>query len=188
MPRSRAWPGPRIRTSVPSNAMMPPSGAYTPARILMSVLFPAPFSPSRACTSAAPTEKSTPLRACTPPKRLSMPRMCRRSAIGMPDARAGRVQGPEQVRVGEGLGDQRLDVVQVDQLQEGQAAELAAVHERDAPLGEPEQGALHGHLLDVRIADAGSGVEARAREEHDVGVQRTERRYGRLADEGACGL
>src|SRR6476620_10495540 len=41
--------------------------------ILISVLLPAPFSPSRACTSPVRTSKSTSSRATTPGKALRMP-------------------------------------------------------------------------------------------------------------------
>src|SRR4051794_32886295 len=41
--------------------------------ILISVLLPAPFSPSRACTSPVRTSKSTSSRATTPGKILRMP-------------------------------------------------------------------------------------------------------------------
>src|SRR6185503_20254732 len=41
----------------------------------MSVVFPAPFSPSSACTSPGASVKSTPRSASTSPKRRLMPRM-----------------------------------------------------------------------------------------------------------------
>ena len=43
-------PGRRPR---PRSRISPASGAWTPARILISVDLPAPFSPSSACTSPA---------------------------------------------------------------------------------------------------------------------------------------
>ena len=44
------WPGDR---AAPSSRIVPSSGRTAPARIWMKVLLPAPFSPSRACTSPA---------------------------------------------------------------------------------------------------------------------------------------
>ena len=52
----------------------PPSGASTPDRILIRVLFPEPFSPTRLWISAAWIVKLTSINARTPPKRLLMPR------------------------------------------------------------------------------------------------------------------
>ncbi len=55
-PRCRArgpGPGPWIWIGSPSSKIVPPSGWWTPARILTSVLLPAPFSPTRAWTSPA---------------------------------------------------------------------------------------------------------------------------------------
>src|SRR5215211_3964469 len=46
----------------------------------MSVDLPAPFSPASATTSPAAISKSTPLSARTPPKRFSIPRICKTGA------------------------------------------------------------------------------------------------------------
>ena len=51
MPRSFASLGLLILTSLPFFLMTPCSGWYRPNRTLMRVDLPAPFSPSRACTS-----------------------------------------------------------------------------------------------------------------------------------------
>ena len=40
-----------IATSLPSSWITPASGVMAPASVLISVLFPAPFSPIKACTS-----------------------------------------------------------------------------------------------------------------------------------------
>src|SRR5712692_630333 len=52
-PASRAAAGPCSTTSSPSIRSRPLSGRYTPPRIFTSVDFPAPFSPTSACTSPA---------------------------------------------------------------------------------------------------------------------------------------
>ena len=53
MPSDRAWAGPWRTVSTPSSRIDPLSGWWTPARILTSVLLPAPFSPTSAWTSPA---------------------------------------------------------------------------------------------------------------------------------------
>src|SRR6187455_2131195 len=60
-----------------------------------SVLFPAPFSPSRACTSPGAASKSTPSFATTPGKRFVIPRI----------ETAGEAPGsPAPLSSGTGLG------------------------------------------------------------------------------------
>src|SRR5579859_5150503 len=59
--------------SSPLSLMVPEFFECTPVRILMSVDFPAPFSPMRACTSPFRRWKSTPSRALTPGKLLEIP-------------------------------------------------------------------------------------------------------------------
>src|SRR5918999_1667152 len=51
MPRVWACPGPLSATAWPSTRIVPSSGWMAPARIFISVLLPAPFSPTRASTS-----------------------------------------------------------------------------------------------------------------------------------------
>src|SRR6266851_1818138 len=51
----------------------PASGRYSPARMLMSVVLPAPFSPSSAWTSPQRARKWTAVFATTPGKALSIP-------------------------------------------------------------------------------------------------------------------
>src|SRR6266550_7156731 len=58
--------------------MAPASSGWTPARILMSVDLPAPFSPSSATISPALTSIPPSTSACVPPKRFDTPRMERR--------------------------------------------------------------------------------------------------------------
>src|SRR2546422_81102 len=52
----------------PSHSTRPASGRWTPARTLISVDLPAPFWPSRQCTSPARTSSATPSSARTPGK------------------------------------------------------------------------------------------------------------------------
>src|SRR5438552_18776989 len=93
-------------------------------RMFDSVLFPAPFSPSSACTSPAAASKSTESFASTPGKRFVMPRI--ETAGETPEAPASLPAGTEiGARCPTGLGwrdfgdgpdyslHQRLDGVQV---------------------------------------------------------------------------
>src|SRR5712692_10389941 len=73
MPRAWACVGERSSTTSPPTFTTPASGLWMPARIFTSVLLPAPFSPTNACTSPGNRRKSTPCRACTPPKCLAIP-------------------------------------------------------------------------------------------------------------------
>src|SRR5688572_9287633 len=75
MPRARAAAGliwPRA-TSARAICSEPASARSAPVMILMSVDFPAPFSPASACTSPAARSNDTPLSACTPAKDLWTP-------------------------------------------------------------------------------------------------------------------
>src|SRR5437763_4277526 len=65
--------------SSPSRTSRPASGRWTPARIFTSVDLPAPFSPTRPCTSPAKSAMSPSSRACTAPKLFSA---CSRTSTG----------------------------------------------------------------------------------------------------------
>src|SRR5947209_10362789 len=73
MPRAWACVGERSSTTSPPTFITPASGWWIPARIFTSVLLPAPFSPTSACTSPGNRLKSTPRKACTPLKYLAIP-------------------------------------------------------------------------------------------------------------------
>ena len=68
----------RISTRRPSSSIVPESGRTMPPSTLISVDFPAPFSPSRAWISPARSAKSTASRAVTPPNRFVIPRSASR--------------------------------------------------------------------------------------------------------------
>src|SRR4029077_5171251 len=74
---SRALP---MRTTRPSTRISPASGCSTPVMILMSVVFPAPFSPSSAWISPASSLSETSSSAWMGPKRFEMPRISRTAA------------------------------------------------------------------------------------------------------------
>src|SRR5258707_3091899 len=68
MPAPCASRAERKRVSRPSSRRRPENSGCTPAMIFISVLFPAPFSPTRPWISPAYSAKSTPRSASTPPK------------------------------------------------------------------------------------------------------------------------
>src|SRR4030042_5270039 len=78
IPALRLSRGPAGANRLPSSQMAPPSGLTAPLNILIRVLFPAPFSPSRAWASPGRRSKSTSSRAQVAPKFLEI-RSMRRS-------------------------------------------------------------------------------------------------------------
>src|SRR6478672_3717383 len=66
IPRRRAASGSCLAARPPPTSRRPSSGAIAPARILISVDLPAPFSPTIAWTSPASTSNDTPRRARMP--------------------------------------------------------------------------------------------------------------------------
>src|ERR1051326_643170 len=80
-PCSMAALGECILSRCPTMLIWPSSGRYSPARMLISVVLPAPFSPSRACTSPHRAAKSMPVLAATPGKALSMRRISTAKAL-----------------------------------------------------------------------------------------------------------
>src|SRR5262249_52406408 len=89
-----ACAGDLTRASAPSIRIVPVSRRRTPVRILTSVLFPAPFAPSRACASPAPTTRSAPFSATTGPKRFATARASRSAGSAMLSRRRGRLPAP----------------------------------------------------------------------------------------------
>ena len=70
IPASSASRGPENRTGRPLKRISPSYSVIAPARIFMSVLLPAPFSPQRATTSPARAKTTRPASARTPAKAL----------------------------------------------------------------------------------------------------------------------
>ena len=63
IPRSCAVAGVRFSTGEPSKMIVPASGAVVPEATFIRVDLPAPFSPSRACTSPGRTSNETSVSA-----------------------------------------------------------------------------------------------------------------------------
>src|SRR5205085_12406166 len=109
---SAAWTE-LMATGSPSTRIWPTSGVCTPARIFISVLLPAPFSPLTASTSPRPSVRLTPVSALTPGKRLLTSRTSRRggAAMGTRQEDTGRASLPgsrghaarAELRLGGGL-------------------------------------------------------------------------------------
>ena len=78
-PRGRR-PATAGRYGSPSSSISPSSGASAPLSTFMSVLLPAPFSPTSACTSPPRTSRSTPPSARVAPNRWRTPRITNRGA------------------------------------------------------------------------------------------------------------
>src|SRR4051794_25553158 len=101
IPSSRNCPGwSGSRTGSPSNSSSPPSGSWKPARILIRVDLPEPFSPRRPWTSPGSTSRSTPRSACVPPKAFERPRRLRR-AIGAASLSLTLAEAPELLVAGD---------------------------------------------------------------------------------------
>ncbi len=75
MPSAIACPGERISAARLRIRISPASGRYSPPRMFMRVVFPAPFSPSRAWTSPARSSRDAPSLATTPGKAFVIPRI-----------------------------------------------------------------------------------------------------------------
>jgi len=94
IPSDMAACGSVSRTGSPRQLISPASGWCAPASTLMRVDFPAPFWPSRQCTSPARTSRSTPSSARTPGKDLTTP--CTSSSGGPPDGEGDEDIGTTQ--------------------------------------------------------------------------------------------
>src|SRR5215203_3628786 len=70
IPAACDWRGSAKETSWPLKRTWPSPGAYTPVITLIRVDFPAPFSPTRACTSPGCNSTETSSRARTPGNRF----------------------------------------------------------------------------------------------------------------------
>src|SRR5579871_6717451 len=92
IPAASASRGDVNATGVPQSRISPSSGRYRPVRMFDNVDFPAPFSPSSACTSPSAASKCTASFATTPGKRFVMSRSS--TAGAMERGRARRVAPP----------------------------------------------------------------------------------------------
>ena len=98
IPSARAWAGPwMLRLARRRARIVPLSGWWTPARILTSVLLPAPFSPTSAWTSPGSRSSETSSRAWVAANRFEIPRSSARGG-----AAAGAVARSRRGLVGVG--------------------------------------------------------------------------------------
>src|SRR5438552_12974318 len=153
IPSCCAWRGPWISTAWPSTRISPESLPSEPLRIFMSVDLPAPFSPSRTCTSPGATSRSTSSRATTPGKDLRTFCMCSRSGrgSGLTDPLARRGGGRANDEAGGEDHAPRLLAVPVDALEQRAQRELAHLDPRLMDGGERD--VAEGGQRRVVVAD-----------------------------------
>ena len=84
MPAEKASLGERKTASAPLMSMRPSSGWYSPIRMFIRVVFPAPFSPTSASISPSPTDSEMLSHAKMPGKRLVMPSIRRLDILSVP--------------------------------------------------------------------------------------------------------
>src|SRR5437763_1875893 len=87
-------------TGSPSRKISPASGRYRPVRMLESVVLPAPFSPSSACTSPAAASNSTRSFASTAGKRFVIPRSATAGAAAGGDGGEAGASPPAVLALG----------------------------------------------------------------------------------------
>src|SRR5690349_16588833 len=119
-PRSSALRGESMLAGFPSMRISPESAGCAPARIFISVDFPAPFSPTSACTSPARKSSVTPSSARTPGKLFPMSRISRRGAV----SRAVLLRVRRRISSGRNL-DARRDLLSVEIIVNGVHRQLA---------------------------------------------------------------
>src|SRR5215212_9222135 len=163
IPAACASRGSAKETSPPLKRTCPSSGLYTPVMTLIRVDFPAPFSPTRACTSPSRSSKETSSRASTPGNRLVTRRASstgERCSIVLVPPLVGLVQALLSVLLGihvvldddllwDGLAGQvLLDGIESQRTEAGVGLDHGVDVTRDYRLhGLP--GTVDGHYLDV---------------------------------------
>src|SRR5215471_9635056 len=82
-------------TSSPSNVTLPADAARSPESTLMSVVLPAPFGPTTACSLPRSSAIETSLTAARPPNRRVSPRVASSGSVifGLADERAPKTAG-----------------------------------------------------------------------------------------------
>src|SRR6516225_9338835 len=126
MPSRSASFGERMVTLAPSMLMVPESGRSIPDRMLIRVDLPAPFSPSRQCTSPCRTVTLTRSFARTPGNRFVMsvssmagarPGDCVPATPASSWSRRGALAGRyERLHLGQGCGYRHLELAGDDLL------------------------------------------------------------------------
>ena len=113
IPAARAWCGECQRTSLPCKSRVPPSGRSAPPITLIRVLFPAPFSPTKARVSPPMSSRDTPERAVVAPNLFEMSsasRTGRRSSTSLSSGNpATSLRAPDMPLPSWGSGSRRPD-------------------------------------------------------------------------------
>src|SRR4030042_2729482 len=156
IPALRLSRGPAGANRLPSSQMAPPSGLTAPLNILIRVLFPAPFSPSRAWASPGRRSKSTSSRARVAPKFLEIRSMLRSGGWLSSISCDARIFGKIGQKKRPDLGvfyvvPGRHVYSHIDDLVDGLTAEMER-HKLDAQVAHLS-GVLEDEPLDVSVAE-----------------------------------
>ena len=100
--------------STPSSQIVPLSGWWTPARILTSVLLPAPFSPTSAWTSPGSRSSDTSSSAWVAANRFEIPRSSARGGAAVAIVASAVIAGLVRVRAEAGVSVVGPDEPDVD--------------------------------------------------------------------------
>src|SRR6218665_1170820 len=103
MPAASASIGVSLAQARPSISSSPSSAGCAPEMILISVLLPQPFSPTRWWLRPGSMRRLPPRSACTPAKRLCTPRTSRKGTAASGGAGTGVIAGSERVLLVVGL-------------------------------------------------------------------------------------
>src|SRR4030067_735386 len=156
MPASRLSRGPAGADRRPSSQIVPPSGLTAPLSILIRVLFPAPFSPSRAWASPGRRSKSTSSRARVAPKFLEIRSMRRSggwlSSISSDVRILGKIGQKERPDLGIVYVVTGRDIdTRIDDFFDGLAAKMES-HQLDAQVAHLDR-VLQDEALDVSVPE-----------------------------------
>src|SRR5436190_8219156 len=115
-------------SNLPATSMVPASGVRKPASVRSIVVLPQPEGPSRVMNSCSWIDRSTPISARKPSKRLSMPAMSmnaialapHRGRLARRPARAGQPadEPSERQNYGDGENGERRDDLKLPQIVE----------------------------------------------------------------------
>ena len=196
MPSSRARAGPWMTVGSPSRVIVPRSGWWMPARILTSVLLPAPFSPTSAWTSRGRRSRSTPSSAWVAPKRIVMSRSEARTTSVSTDGGHASASGSTRLtsipfarqlrdHLGRGLlvGEDAVDVVDLAERGERRPLPLRVVDDRDDVARDRDHRPLDLGLFLGRVAQARVDREPGGAHERGLDVDPVEQAVAELADD-----
>src|SRR5688572_9115056 len=177
-PRAIALAGLSSRTAAPRTWMVPASGRSMPYAMRMSVDFPAPFSPTKACTVPERTRREADTSACVAPNRLSMPSSASadcssllEGSVMVRGSETGRCRD-EAPRNAEGTFDLRAERTHTERLR----GVMSDVEHRDTELRCFDGGVVRSLADDERIDPGGRCFTERVAGRTGAGAQRPAKR------------